>query len=44
MHERAPGWARTSALQVRNLVLYPLSYEGKWNLLRQQDSNLHLAD
>jgi hypothetical protein len=25
---RAPGWNRTSDPQVRNLVLYPLSYEG----------------
>lgn len=25
---RAPGWDRTSGPQVRNLVLYPLSYEG----------------
>jgi hypothetical protein len=26
---RAPGWNRTSGPQVRNLVLSPLSYEGK---------------
>lgn len=25
---RAPEWNRTTGPQIRNLVLYPLSYEG----------------
>ena len=35
---RAPGWTRTSGPQVRNLALFPLSYEGM--TCRRKDSNL----